>query len=70
MEEKSCFVEWIELYYDCELTRKGITLVDTPGSNSINARHTGVAFHYIKNSDAILLSPITIMPFQKQTANF
>lgn len=53
-EERSCFVEWIELYYDCELTRKGITLVDTPGADSINARHTGVAFDYIKNSDAIL----------------
>ncbi|MCM3672131.1 dynamin family protein [Mesobacillus maritimus] len=53
-EEKSCFVEWIEVYYDCELTRKGISLVDTPGADSINARHTGVAFDYIKNSDAIL----------------
>jgi small GTP-binding protein len=53
-EEKSCFVETIELYFDCELTRKGITLVDTPGADSINARHTGVAFDYIKNSDAIL----------------
>ncbi|MBM4762065.1 dynamin family protein [Bacillus sp. B15-48] len=53
-EEKSCFVEWIEVYYDCELTRKGISLVDTPGADSINARHTNVAFDYIKNSDAIL----------------
>ncbi|WP_159430994.1 dynamin family protein [Bacillus massilinigeriensis] len=53
-EEKSCFVEWIEVYYDCKLTREGITLVDTPGADSINARHTGVAFEYIKNSDAIL----------------
>jgi len=54
MEEKSCFVEWIDLYYDCPLTRSGITLVDTPGADSINARHTGVAFDFIKNSDAIL----------------
>lgn len=53
-EEKACFVEWIELYYDCPLTRQGITLVDTPGADSINARHTGVAFEYIKNADAIL----------------
>ncbi len=53
-EEKSCFVEWIEVYYECELTNEGITLVDTPGADSINARHTGVAFDYIKNSDAIL----------------
>lgn len=42
------------MYYDCELTRQGITLVDTPGADSINARHTDVAFEYIKNADAIL----------------
>ena len=53
-EEKACFVEWIELYYDCPLTAQGIMLVDTPGSDSINARHTGVAFEYIKNADAVL----------------
>ncbi|MFA6850118.1 MAG: dynamin family protein, partial [Selenomonadaceae bacterium] len=53
-EEKSCFVEWIDLYYDCSLTRKGITLVDTPGADSINSRHTSVAFEFIRNADAIL----------------
>lgn len=53
-EEKACFVETVELYYDCPLTQQGITLVDTPGADSINARHTGVAFDYIKNADAIL----------------
>ncbi|MEI4830540.1 dynamin family protein [Bacillus sp. FJAT-53711] len=53
-EEKSCFVEYMELYYDCELTRQGIALVDTPGADSVNARHTDVAFQYIKNADAIL----------------
>ncbi len=53
-EEKSCFVEHMELYYDCALTRQGVALVDTPGADSINARHTDVAFQYIKNADAIL----------------
>ncbi|MFD1928182.1 dynamin family protein [Sporosarcina siberiensis] len=53
-EDRSCFVESIDFYYDCELTRKGITLVDTPGADSINARHTDVAFDYIRNADAIL----------------
>lgn len=53
-EAKSCFVEWIELHYSCPLTDQGIILVDTPGADSINARHTGVAFNYIKNADAIL----------------
>src|SRR5699024_6418162 len=43
-----------DLYYDCALTRKGITLVDTPGADSVNARHTNVAFDYIKEADAIL----------------
>ncbi|MFC3791098.1 dynamin family protein [Paenibacillus sp. GCM10012307] len=53
-ESKSCFVQEIELYYDCPLTEQGIVLVDTPGADSVNARHTGVAFNYIKNADAIL----------------
>ncbi|WP_342512175.1 dynamin family protein [Sporosarcina sp. FSL K6-1522] len=53
-EDRSCFVESIDFFYDCELTRKGITLVDTPGADSINARHTDVAFEYIRNADAIL----------------
>ncbi|WP_053071963.1 dynamin family protein [Ornithinibacillus contaminans] len=53
-ETKACYVESIDLYYDCSITRKGITLVDTPGADSVNARHTNVAFDYIKNADAIL----------------
>ncbi|WP_053075076.1 dynamin family protein [Ornithinibacillus californiensis] len=53
-ETKACFVEAIDLYYDCSITQKGITLVDTPGADSVNARHTNVAFDYIKNADAIL----------------
>uniref|UniRef100_UPI001A9A713B dynamin family protein n=1 Tax=Paenibacillus cymbidii TaxID=1639034 RepID=UPI001A9A713B len=53
-EQKSCFVETIALAHDNELTRQGMTFVDTPGADSINARHTGVAFNYIKNADVIL----------------
>lgn len=52
-EKKSAFVEGIELYYDSALARQGITLVDTPGADSINARHTGVTFNYLKNADAV-----------------
>ncbi|MFD2869339.1 dynamin family protein [Kurthia populi] len=53
-ENRSCFVDNIDFYFDCALTRMGVTLVDTPGADSINARHTGVAFEYIRNADAIL----------------
>lgn len=70
MEDKSCFVEWIDLYYDCPLTRKGITLVDTPGADSINARHTGVAFEFIKNSDAILFVTYYNHAFSKADREF
>lgn len=69
-EERSCFVEWIDLYYDCPLTRKGITLVDTPGADSINARHTGVAFDFIKNSDAILFVTYYNHAFSKADREF
>ncbi|AIF45454.1 dynamin family protein [Virgibacillus sp. SK37] len=53
-EAKASFIESIDLYYDCSLTRQGVTLVDTPGADSVNARHTNVAFDYIKHADAIL----------------
>ncbi len=70
LEEKSCFVEWVELYYDCPLTRKGITLVDTPGADSINVRHTGVAFDFIRNSDAILFVTYYNHAFSKADREF
>lgn len=53
-ESRSCFVSEIDFHYDCPLTAEGIVLVDTPGADSVNARHTGVAFNYIKNADAVL----------------
>ncbi|WP_052360678.1 dynamin family protein [Oceanobacillus manasiensis] len=53
-EKKACYIDVIDLYYDCEITRQGITLVDTPGADSVNARHTNSAFTYIKHADAIL----------------
>lgn len=53
-EEASCFVASADLHIDAPLTRGGAMLVDTPGADSINARHTGVAFQYIKDADAVL----------------
>ncbi|WP_456274295.1 dynamin family protein [Bacillus sp. AK031] len=69
-ESQSCFVESIDLYYDSPVTRQGITLVDTPGADSINARHTGVAFQYIKNSDAILFVTYYNHAFAKADREF
>ncbi|WP_064091400.1 dynamin family protein [Rossellomorea aquimaris] len=69
-ETQSCFVESIDLYYDCDVTRQGITLVDTPGADSINARHTGVAFEYIKDADAILFVTYYNHAFAKADREF
>ncbi|MEK3886083.1 dynamin family protein [Bacillus sp. FSL K6-3431] len=69
-ETQSCFVEAIDLFYDCSFTKKGITLVDTPGADSINARHTGVAFEYIKDSDAILFVTYYNHAFSKADREF
>ncbi|MGE6752329.1 dynamin family protein [Rossellomorea sp. NPDC071047] len=69
-EAQACFVESIDLYYDCDITRQGITLVDTPGADSINARHTGVAFEYIKNADAILFVTYYNHAFAKADREF
>ncbi|WP_143013485.1 dynamin family protein [Paenibacillus jilunlii] len=52
-ETRACFIQGIDLYYDCPLTASGIVLVDTPGADSLHARHTGVTFGYMKNADAI-----------------
>jgi GTPase Era involved in 16S rRNA processing len=69
-ENRSCFVESIDFYYDCDLTRKGITLVDTPGADSINARHTDVAFDYIRNADAVLFVTYYNHAFAKADREF
>ena len=53
-EEKSCFVDAIDLYYRSAFSEQGVVFVDTPGADSIHARHTGVTFDYMKNADAIL----------------
>ncbi|MFP3917385.1 dynamin family protein [Lysinibacillus telephonicus] len=69
-ESRSCFVDNIDFYYDCSLTRMGVTLVDTPGADSINARHTGVAFDYIRNADAILFITYYNHAFAKADREF
>ncbi|MFE4710059.1 dynamin family protein [Paenibacillus sp. NPDC056722] len=53
-ETRACFVQGIDLYYACPLTESGIVLVDTPGADSLHARHTGVTFGYMKEADAIV----------------
>lgn len=69
-EDKSCFVESIDFYFESEVTNQGVTFVDTPGADSINARHTDVAFEYIKNADAIIFVTYYNHAFSKADREF
>lgn len=69
-EEKACLVEEVIVYYDCAITKAGITLVDTPGADSLHKRHTDVAFQYIKKADAILYVTYYNHPFSKGDREF
>ncbi|MGG3805336.1 dynamin family protein [Metabacillus fastidiosus] len=69
-EEKARNVEEVVIYYDCPITRLGITLVDTPGADSFNTRHTDIAFQYIKNADAIIYVTYFNHPFTKGDREF
>lgn len=69
-EEKACLVEEVIVYYDCPVTKAGITLVDTPGADSLHKRHTDVAFQYMKNADVILYVTYYNHPFSKGDREF
>lgn len=63
-------IEKVEIYYDCEWTRKGITFIDTPGVNSIHKRHTEVSFSYMKEADMILYMTYYQHAFSKNDKEF
>ncbi|MCJ8014300.1 dynamin family protein [Paenibacillus sp. KQZ6P-2] len=69
-ETRSCFVDRIDLYYSCPLTEQGIILVDTPGADSLHARHTGVTFQYMKHADAIVFVTYYNHAFSKGDRQF
>lgn len=69
-EDKSCFVEEIILYYDCSFTKSGLVLVDTPGADSIHARHTHTSFQYIKDCDAMIYVTYYNHPFSRADQEF
>ncbi|MFP7252979.1 dynamin family protein [Terribacillus goriensis] len=53
-ETLSCFIEQITVYLENTFLKQGVTLIDTPGADSVNARHTDVTFQFMKHADAIL----------------
>ncbi|OPG15825.1 dynamin family protein [Ferroacidibacillus organovorans] len=69
-EERAVWVERIDLYFDSPLARVGVTLVDTPGSNSIHARHTDLAFQFMRDADATVFVTYYNHAFAKPDRTF
>ncbi len=70
VEAVSCFIAKIDVYFDCSLTRKGVVLVDTPGGDSINTRHSELSFEYMKAADSILYLSYYNHAFAKADRSF
>lgn len=69
-EEIAKVIEKVEIYYDCIWTRMGIVFIDTPGINSINKRHSEVAFSFMKEADVIMYVSYYHHSFSKSDKEF
>lgn len=54
VETKACFVEQVECYHSTPWTKAGLQIIDTPGADSIFARHTNVTFQFMKEADIVI----------------
>ncbi|MFV8829333.1 DUF2913 family protein [Alkalihalobacterium sp. APHAB7] len=69
-ERFAAFIERIDVYYNSPIAKQGITLVDTPGANSVHTRHTKLAFNFIKHADAIVFLTYYNHAFSKSDREF
>lgn len=53
-EQFASYVNEVHIYAGAEVLAPGLSLVDTPGVDSIHRRHTNVAFDYMRRADAIV----------------
>lgn len=53
-EEEAVFVDRVDVHVAAPLTDAGVILVDTPGADSLHARHADVSFRYMRDADAML----------------
>lgn len=69
-EELASCIKKVEIFFDCIWTKKGIIFIDTPGVNSINRRHTEVAFSFMKHADIIMYVSYYHHSFSKSDKEF
>ncbi len=69
-ERLACFVQDITGHLDVPLTRLGLEIIDTPGADSIYARHTDVTFNFLKEADVIIYLTYYNHAFSQADRNF
>ncbi len=47
-------VDFVDLWYPCNLLGHGVTLVDTPGVGSVHRHNTKASYAFVQKSDAVL----------------
>jgi len=53
-EQYASYVDDVRILHSATVLSEGLSLVDTPGVDSIHRRHTDVAFKYMRKADAIV----------------
>ncbi|MFB4164194.1 dynamin family protein [Alteribacillus sp. JSM 102045] len=69
-EEQAILIKDVTIYFDCDFTRAGYVLTDTPGIGSIYRRHSEIAFEELKKSDALLFISYYNHSFSKADHEF
>lgn len=69
-EAQAMLMKDATIYFACDFTKQGYELTDTPGVGSIYRRHSEVAFHEMKQADAILFISYYNHSFSKDDREF
>lgn len=69
-ERLAGFVNRVQILHSSGLLREGLTLVDTPGVDSIHKRHTNVAFDYMRKADAVVFVTYFTHAFTRADKDF
>ncbi len=69
-ERLAGFVNRVQILHSSDVLKEGLTLVDTPGVDSIHKRHTNVAFDYMRKADAIVFVTYFTHAFSRADKDF
>ncbi|SFP98355.1 dynamin family protein [Salibacterium halotolerans] len=69
-EKELLLIDSVTIYYDCDFTRAGCVLTDTPGIGSVYRRHSQTAFRELKEANALIYVTYYNHAFSKADQEF